>query len=68
MPRSSIRDRPDQDAPILEFVRIGRLLRVSALDQATLVEATVYGPAATGEAALQRLALAKLRRAIERTI
>ena len=57
----------DREGPILEFVRVGRLLRVSALDPASLVEVVVYGPLTASEAALQRLALAKLRRVLERT-
>jgi hypothetical protein len=56
----------DQGGPILEFVRVGRLVRVSALDPVSLIEVVAYGPATASEAALQRVALAKLRRAIER--
>lgn len=67
MPHAPSARSTDREGPILEFLRVGNLLRVSALDPASLVEVVVYGPRTASEAALARLALAKLRRAIERT-
>jgi hypothetical protein len=51
---------------LLEMVRIGSYLRVAALDPATATEVSVIGPATQGEAALRRLAAAKLARAVAR--
>ena len=45
---------------VFEFVRIGHVIRVSALDSSTLQEVTIQGPASAGEAALRRTAMAKL--------
>lgn len=65
-PPSTDAHRPQLESPILEFVRIGRFLKVTALDPASLIEVVVYGPTSAPEPTLCRLALAKLRRAIER--
>ena len=53
-------DEADPDGVILEFVRLGALVRVSAIDPASLTEVVLQGPAAAGEAALRRAALKKL--------
>jgi len=45
---------------ILEFSRAGDIVRVSAMDPATLTEVVIQGPASAGVAALERAALAKL--------
>jgi hypothetical protein len=45
---------------IIEFVRCGAIVRVSALDPATLVEVSLQGPVAAGETALRRAVLRKL--------
>jgi hypothetical protein len=45
---------------ILEFVRIGALIRVSAMDPTSLTEVVIYGPASAGEATLRRAVLRKL--------
>ena len=57
---------------ILEFVRIGALIRVSAMEPTSLTEVVIYGPASAGEAALRRAVLRKLdyvraRRSADRT-
>jgi hypothetical protein len=54
---------PNQMEPgevILEFVQIGALIRVSAMEPKSLTEVVLYGPASAGEAALRRTALCKL--------
>jgi hypothetical protein len=51
---------------ILEFVRLGALIRVSAMDVASLTEVVLQGPAAAGEAALRRAVLRKLAYALAR--
>ena len=53
-------DEADRSGVIIEFVRLGALIRVSALDPASLVEVVLQGPAAAGEAALRRAVLRKL--------
>jgi uncharacterized protein DUF6898 len=45
---------------IFEFVRIGAVVKVTAVDAATGVEASIVGAPAAGEPALKRLALQKL--------
>jgi hypothetical protein len=45
---------------IFEFVRVGATVKVTALDTASGVEASIVGDPAAGEAALKRLALKKL--------
>ena len=54
---------PNQIDPgdvILEFVQIGALIRVSAMEPKSLTEVVLYGPASAGEAALRRTVLCKL--------
>jgi hypothetical protein len=54
---------PDE-AVIMVFTRLGKLVRISAMDPAILTEVVVQGPATAGEAALRHLVLAKLERAL----
>jgi hypothetical protein len=54
------------DEVILEYQRVGAVVKVSAVDPETLVEVTIQGPAAWGEAALRRTALSKLRYVLAR--
>ena len=53
-------DAVERGEVILEFVRLGALIRVSAMDVASLTEVVLQGPAAAGEAALRRAVLRKL--------
>ena len=57
---------PHDDATILEFTRIGAIVRVAALDPATLTEVVIQGPAAACEAALRAAALRKLAYVLDR--
>lgn len=50
----------DRSGVIVELVRLGRLIRVSAMDPASLTEVVLQGPAAAGEAALRHAVLRKL--------
>ncbi len=50
---------------IVEFVRNGAYLRCSAVDVTTGVEVSAVGPVAERHG-LERIAIAKLRRALER--
>jgi len=45
---------------IFEFVQVGGVVKVTALDTASGTEASIVGDPAAGEAALRRLALRKL--------
>jgi len=49
---------------IVEFVRAGAFLRCAAFHVDTGVEASAIGPVNAGEAALERIALGKLKRAL----
>jgi hypothetical protein len=51
---------------IIELVRCGATVRVSAIDSASLVEVVLQGPASAGEAALKRAVLRKLDYALAR--
>jgi hypothetical protein len=50
----------EPDGVILEFVRLGPLIRVSAIDPKSLTEVVLQAPAATGKAVLRRAVLRKL--------
>jgi hypothetical protein len=45
---------------LFELTQFGKLVRVTAIDPATLQEVTIQGPASAGEAMLRRAAAAKL--------
>jgi hypothetical protein len=53
-------DDIDPGEVILEFVQIGALIRVSAIESKSLTEVVIYGPASAGEAALRGVVLRKL--------
>jgi hypothetical protein len=55
-----MRNEIDPGQVILEFVQIGALIRVSAMEPKSLTEVVIYGPASAGEAALRRTVLCKL--------
>jgi hypothetical protein len=61
MPRSG-----DDDGFIIEFHRVGGTVKVTAIDPATGVEASIVGDPRAGEAALGRAAAQKLRYVLER--
>ena len=63
----------DPGEVVLEFVQIGALIRVSAMERKSLTKVVIYPPAGAGEAALRRSALCKLddvlaRRGTERQL
>lgn len=45
---------------IFEYHQVGNIMRVSAMDTATLTEVVIQCPAAAGEAAFQKNALMRL--------
>lgn len=57
-------DRPGLGEVIVEFVQAGGFLRCAAVDVDKVTEATATGPVSAGKAALDRIALGKLERAL----
>ena len=55
------RDGADDGGVLLEFHRVGNLVKVSAVDPETGIEVSISGPASAGEAALSHAAVRKLR-------
>ncbi len=59
---------PPDGAPtgevIVEFVQAGGFLRCTAIHVDTVIEATATGPVSAGRAALERIAIGKLKRAL----
>lgn len=53
-------DHTDNDI-LIEFVRIGSSIKVSAIDPKTGIEVSTIGPASASETQLAKAALAKLR-------
>jgi hypothetical protein len=51
---------------IVEFVQSGGFLRCAAIDVDSGVEASAIGPVSAGKAALERIALGKLKRALNK--
>ena len=49
-----------------EFIAIGAVVKVSAIDAATGTEVSVMGPASAQQADLEKLALAKLKARLAR--
>lgn len=68
--RGRSRGRPDSAAGrgevILEFVPVGNMMRVVAVDPATGLETTIVGPANAARADLERVAVRKLRMMLAR--
>lgn len=56
----------DSGDVIFEFVRLGQTVKVSVVDVATSTEISIMGPAASGEAALRKVALRKLEYVLRR--
>ena len=50
-----------EDGILLEFQRIGAVVKVSAIDPITNTEVVVQGPASASQEQLSRTAIAKLR-------
>ena len=61
------RDETSQAGEIyIEFVQIGRQMKVIAIDAASGVEVSVFGPVSVSQQELQRLAVRKLQRRLEK--
>jgi hypothetical protein len=55
---------PSSGEVIVEFVQSGGFLRCAAVDIDSGTEASAIGPVSAGKAALERIALGKLKRAL----
>ena len=55
---------PSSGEVIVEFVQSGGFLRCAAIDVDSGTEASAIGPVSAGKAALERIALGKLKRAL----
>lgn len=51
---------------LFELVAIGGVVKASAIDPATGIEVSIFGPASAGRGALERLAARKLERRLQR--
>jgi Domain of unknown function (DUF6898) len=61
-----MRREVEPNGVILEFVRLGPLIRVSAMEPDSLIEVVLQGPATAGEAALRHAVLRKLAYVLQR--
>jgi hypothetical protein len=57
---------PEKRAVIFEFQQIGNSVKVSAIDEKTGVEVSIVGPASALRSDLEKVARAKLMRALEK--
>ena len=57
---------PDHHEVYFEFVAIGNVVKVTAIDSVTGTEVSAMGPASASQADLQQLALQKLKARIKR--
>lgn len=56
---------PDREV-LIEFRRIGNLVKVTATDPVTLTEVTIQGPAYSSQETLRRAVVAKLNYVLSR--
>ena len=54
-------DEDDTSSFLIEYQVLGKSVKVSAIDPATLTEVSIVGPASAGEEALARNAVNKLK-------
>ena len=57
---------PDRHEMYFEFVAIGNVVKVTAIDSQTGIEVSAMGPASSSQADLQQLALQKLKARLKR--
>jgi hypothetical protein len=57
---------PDRHEVYFEFVAIGNVVKVTAIDSQTGIEVSAMGPTSASQADLQQLALQKLKARIKR--
>ena len=57
---------PDRHEVYFEFVAIGNVVKITAIDSRTGTEVSAMGPASSSQADLQQLALQKLKARLKR--
>ena len=57
---------PDRHEVYFEFVAIGNVVKITAIDSRTGTEVSAMGPASSSQADLQQLALQKLKERLKR--
>ena len=56
----------NENRVIIEFVRVGAYVKVSAVDPVSMVEISIVGNPASGEETLKRTAIRKLKYVLEK--
>jgi hypothetical protein len=56
----------NENRVIIEFIRVGSYVKVSAVDPLSMVEVSIVGNPASGEAILKRTAIRKLKYVLEK--
>ena len=56
----------NENRVIIEFIRVGAYVKVSAIDPLSTVEVSIVGNPASGEAMLKRTAIRKLKYVLEK--
>lgn len=56
----------DREHYIVEFHQVGNVMKVSAIDPATMVEVSIVGPVNAGEETLRRNAVRKLQYVLDK--
>ena len=57
---------PEEREVYFEFVKIGKAVKITAIDSATAIEVSVMGPARAAQSDLERVALRKLKARLKR--
>ena len=57
---------PSEREVYFEFIAIGNVVKVTAIDSVTAIEVSIMGPANAAQADLKQLALQKLRARLKR--
>jgi hypothetical protein len=57
---------PEEHEVYFEFVTVGNVVKVTAIDSATAIEVSVMGPSNAAKSDLERLALRKLQVRLKR--
>ena len=56
----------NENRVIIEFIRVGAYVKVSAVDPLSMIEVSIVGNPASGEAMLKRTAIRKLKYVLEK--
>ena len=56
----------NENRVIIEFIRVGAYVKVSAVDPLSMIEVSIVGNPSSGEAMLKRTAIRKLKYVLEK--